>query len=309
MPVVFTAGNHEYYGASVQESIRDARLLRDRYPNVHWLENEAVDIGDVRFVGAALWTDFRINRGDPELAMAAAQSGMNDYRKIKFSRLPYRKFKPIHAYRMHHESRAFLKSALAVSSAGKTVVLSHHAPSTRSMSPEFHGDPLCACYASDLEEVIVEGRPALWVHGHVHQKVDYRVGESRIVANPRGYPGEGTAFDPRLVIEIQDGPPNDRPRLRATVHEQTKGVAWPEVCNFSAFRAFCPATTTTGGIHVEARTHRYRDRQALRAARRKREVQRVGGCRPLPVLRQETEGEARCQARPGRHGRSQEIGP
>ncbi|MEY9628966.1 metallophosphoesterase [Sinorhizobium fredii] len=202
IPVVFTAGNHEYYGASISESIRDARLLHDRYPHIHWLENEAVDIGDVRFVGGTLWTDFRINGGDPELAMAAAQTGMNDYRKIKYSKLPYRKFKPIHAYRKHHESRAFLKSVLEESSARQTVVVTHHAPSHRSIPPAFRGDPLSACYASDLEGLIVEGRPELWVHGHVHHKADYWVGESRVLANPRGYPGEGTVFDPQLVIEI-----------------------------------------------------------------------------------------------------------
>ncbi|MGO6818971.1 metallophosphoesterase [Rhizobium ruizarguesonis] len=202
MPVVFTAGNHEYYGASVQESIRDARLLRDRHPNIHWLENEAVDIGGVIFAGATLWTDFRINGGDPGLAMAAAETGMNDYRKIKFSKLPYQKFKPIHAFRKHQESRAFLKTALTESSTRKTVVVSHHAPSPGSIPLEFRGDPLSACYASDLEDLIVEGQPALWVHGHVHQKADYRIGETRVIANPRGYPGEVTAFDPRLVIEI-----------------------------------------------------------------------------------------------------------
>jgi len=202
MPVVFTAGNHEYYGGSVQESIRDARSLRDRYPNIHWLENETVDIRGVRFVGATLWTDFRLNGGDPELAMAAAQSGMNDYKKIKFSKLPYRKFKPIHAYRKHHESRAFLKSTLENATAWYTVVLTHHAPSPRSIPAEFRGDPLSACYATNLEDLIVDGQPALWVHGHVHKRVDYRVGGTRVLANPRGYPGEGIGFDPQLVIEI-----------------------------------------------------------------------------------------------------------
>lgn len=91
--------------------------------------------------------------------MAVAQSGMNDYRQIKFSKLPYRKFAPMHAYRKHHVSRAFLKSALEIVTASKTVVLSHHAPSPRSIPLEFQGDPLSACYASDLEELIVEGRP------------------------------------------------------------------------------------------------------------------------------------------------------
>jgi len=202
MPVVFVAGNHEYYRAAAQESIRDARLLRGSYPNIHFLEDEMVNIGGIRFVGATLWTDFRLNGGDPELAMAAAQSGMNDYKKIKFSKLPYRKFKPIHAYRKHQESRAFLKSALEIATASKTVVLSHHAPSPRSIPPEFQGDPLSACYASDLEELILEGRPTLWVHGHVHHGFDYQIGRTRVVANPRGYPGERTGFDPQLVVEI-----------------------------------------------------------------------------------------------------------
>jgi len=202
IPVVFVAGNHEYYGAAVQESIRDARSLRGRYPHIHCLENEAVDIGDVRFVGGTLWTDFRIRGGDPALAMAAAEAGMNDYRKIKLSKLPYRKFKAIHAYRKHQETRAFLTSALAEAAGRKTVIVTHHAPSARSIAPEFLDDPLSACYASDLEGLIVERQPALWVHGHVHHKVDYPVGGSRVIANPRGYPGEGTVFDPRLVIEI-----------------------------------------------------------------------------------------------------------
>ncbi len=202
MPVVFTAGNHEYYGASMQESIRDARLMRDRYTNIHFLENEAVEIGDVRFAGATLWTDFRLNGGDPELAMAAAQSGMNDYKKIKLSKLPYQKFNPIHAYRKHQESRAFLKSVLDTASARKTVVVTHHAPSDGSIPPEFRGDPLSACYASNLEDFIAEGRPALWVHGHVHKRVDCRVGETRVLANPRGYPGERTAFEPQLIAQI-----------------------------------------------------------------------------------------------------------
>ncbi|WP_064710025.1 hypothetical protein [Rhizobium bangladeshense] len=47
-----------------------------------------------------------------------------------------------------------------------------------------------------------EGQPALWVHGNIHQKANYRIGETRVIANPRSYPGEGTGFDPLLVVEI-----------------------------------------------------------------------------------------------------------
>ncbi|CAK07671.1 MULTISPECIES: metallophosphoesterase [Rhizobium] len=202
MPVVFVAGNHEFYGASMQESIRDARAVADRHPNIHYLENDTVDIGGVRFVGGTLWTDFRVLGGDPELAMVAAQAGMNDYRRIKFEKRPFRKFRPIHAYRKHQETRNFLASELRDGEGRQTVVVTHHAPSILSIEPDLRDDRFSACYASDLDSLIITTRPALWVHGHVHRRNDYMIGESRVVSNPRGYPGEESKFDPRLVIDI-----------------------------------------------------------------------------------------------------------
>ncbi|KQW47204.1 MULTISPECIES: metallophosphoesterase [unclassified Ensifer] len=202
IPVVFVAGNHEYYGGSVQEGIRDGRLLRERHPNVHFLENEAVTIGNVTFLGGTLWTDFRVSGRDPAIAMAAAEAGMNDYRKIKLSKQPYRKFKPIHAYRMHQETRSFLTSTLSRTAERKTMVVTHHAPSGRSIAQAFSGDPLSACYASDLDDLVIEQGPAVWVHGHVHHRVDYQIGQTRVISNPRGYPGESSGFDPDLVVEI-----------------------------------------------------------------------------------------------------------
>lgn len=153
IPVVFCAGNHEFYGSSVIESIRDAREAAASYRNVHFLENDYLEIDGVRFIGATLWTDFRLRGGDPGLAMAAAQNGMNDFRKIKYSKVPYQKFKPIHAYREHHKSRAFIKSALRESAARKTVIMTHHAPSPKSIPPELRDDVYSPCYASEMEDL------------------------------------------------------------------------------------------------------------------------------------------------------------
>jgi Icc-related predicted phosphoesterase len=59
---------------------------------------------------------------------------------------------------------------------------------------------------SDLERQIRRWQPQLWLHGHTHDSFDYRVGATRVVANPRGYaPGgqiENASFDPDLVIEL-----------------------------------------------------------------------------------------------------------
>lgn len=65
---------------------------------------------------------------------------------------------------------------------------------------------LNACFVSDLEARILRWQPQLWMHGHTHDSFDYRIGATRVIANPRGYARDGVAenksFDPGLVIEV-----------------------------------------------------------------------------------------------------------
>lgn len=208
-PTVFVAGNHEFYGGAIREGIRDAREFVARFSNIHFLENEAVDIGGVRFIGGTLWTDFRLPGREPTFAMADAAKGMNDYKRIKFAKLPYQKFKPIHALRKHQETLIFITSELRGNEGRPTVMVTHHAPSIRSVPSWFREDALTACYASQLEGLILDTQPTLWVHGHLHNRVDYMIGETRVVANPRGYPGENTGFDPAFALEIPANPGPD----------------------------------------------------------------------------------------------------
>ncbi|NLS07659.1 phosphatase [Rhizobium sp. P32RR-XVIII] len=202
VPIVFVAGNHEFYNSCLHSDIPEARKAARDHPRLHFLENDAVDIGGIRFVGGTLWTDFRLFGRNPGVSMSYAQSGINDFKKIKFSKTPYLKFKPIHAYGKHVETRDYIAAELRERTGRKTVVVTHHAPSPRSIDPAFRHDPLSGCYASDLEDLVYETGPALWVHGHVHHRNDYMVGSTRVVSNSRGYPGERTGFDPGLVIEI-----------------------------------------------------------------------------------------------------------
>ncbi|MBS3652190.1 metallophosphoesterase [Pseudaminobacter sp. 19-2017] len=200
MPCVYVAGNHEFYKGSIKESLEDGRSAAAGFPNVHFLENDIVVIGGVRFIGATLWTDYRIE-GHPEVAMFHARERMNDHRQIARQRTPWQRFVPEAAYRMHQQSRLFIDSALKADPI-KTVVVTHHLPHAGSISSRFQGDFLNAAYASDLSDVIEAGRPALWVHGHTHDSCDYRVGDTRIVCNPRGYDVENIKFDPLLTVRV-----------------------------------------------------------------------------------------------------------
>jgi Icc-related predicted phosphoesterase len=199
MPCVYVAGNHEFYKGSIVEGLAAVLEAAKKTPGVHFLENDIVTIGGVRFLGATLWTDFRLN-GTPEAAMEQARRRMNDYRQIAWQKKPWQRFLPIHSYRLHEDSRSFLARELA-SSPLPTVVVTHHLPLQLSIPEPFKGDPTNAAYASDLSGLIEEGAPALWIHGHMHDCCDYVAGGTRIISNPRGYADENAAFDARLVID------------------------------------------------------------------------------------------------------------
>jgi Icc-related predicted phosphoesterase len=105
---------------------------------------------------------------------------------------------------MHMDSQRFIETALKEDPTIPTVIVTHHLPHPRSISGRFKSDLLNAAYASDLTDIIETGRPALWLHGHTHDSCDYRVGNTRIICNPRGYEDENNGFKPGLVIETSD---------------------------------------------------------------------------------------------------------
>jgi Icc-related predicted phosphoesterase len=199
-PVIYILGNHEFYGQKIPKLIFEIKEIAQG-TNVHVLENDSVEMGNVVFLGATLWTDFRLN-GDPVLSEVAAQTGMTDFRRIRVTP-SYRRFRPADARRLHAQSLKWLRQQTEKTQNRKVVVVTHHAPSPRSIPSRFQDDPLNPAFASNLEPFIAESRAALWIHGHIHYSADFVVSSTRVVANPCGYPTEPhTGFDPLLVIEI-----------------------------------------------------------------------------------------------------------
>jgi Icc-related predicted phosphoesterase len=204
MPVVFVPGNHEFYGTMHDHALQRGKQAA-AFADIHLLDGDQVVIGDVRFVGATLWTDYLLF-GDPFrwASMQAARTGLNDHRRIGWSKDPWLRFRPDEAAVLHHRARLKIESHLVQHHPGPTVVVTHHAPHPQSISREFCADLLSAAYASDLGDLITRAGPDLWVHGHTHHAVDYTVARTRILSNPRGYRHEGasTGFDPMLVVEV-----------------------------------------------------------------------------------------------------------
>jgi Icc-related predicted phosphoesterase len=217
-PVAMILGNHEAYGESLYAAIDAQRKsaaqasTRREHP-VRTLEREtwalkAADGTPVRVIAATLWTDFALFGGETQARMMdAAHSAMNDFQMIGIMDSAQREQRPLtpsDCLRLHRESRHYIESELAQPFDGVSIVMTHHAPSRRSVPESRWGDPINAAYASDLEVLIEQRRPQLWVHGHIHSSSDYRIGSTRVICNPRGYfPSQlNPGFDPALVVEL-----------------------------------------------------------------------------------------------------------
>lgn len=130
---------------------------------------------------------------------AQGRDGMVDYRRIRTGPRSRDRIEPEEVLGMHRATRAFLDAEFARPHDGRTPVVTHHAPHPGSLADR-HAH-LAWCDASDLTALIEAGGPDLWVHGHVHQHVDYQIGRTRVVCNARGHVEERTDFIPGLVIE------------------------------------------------------------------------------------------------------------
>lgn len=213
VPIVMVGGNHEFYGhvyAPMLEKMRDEATIN----NIHFLENESVVIGETRFLGCMLWTDYKLRAHLPQAQqMAFAERSLNDHRLIRMGR---QIFTARDALDRHMESRAWLGEELAKPWTGKTVVVTHHGPHPLSVHPRYAGDVLSAAFVSDLSDILLsEHAPDLWLHGHVHDSFEYTVGSTRVVTNPAGYvlnrrtvrsrddfEFENKSFDRNLVVEV-----------------------------------------------------------------------------------------------------------
>ena len=102
----------------------------------------------------------------------------------------------------HNHAVAWLRTTLAHSFDGPTVVVTHDAPSRLSHHRGFPLDAKASAFQARLDNLIREFQPAAWIHGHTHWPVQYRIGRTSVVSNPLGYRGEGVIWDPDVVIDV-----------------------------------------------------------------------------------------------------------
>lgn len=187
--VVFVPGNHEYYRTRPADAEAVLAACAQGFRNLHVLAPGIAVIDRIRFVGAALWFPSTVDE-------ASYRGVLNDFRLID-GFVPW-------VHETHAAHLAFLEANVRRGD----VVVTHHLPHPRSVAPQYAGSPLNRFFlAEDAAGCVERSGARLWIHGHTHVACDYVVGATRVICNPRGYPGEATAsVDTGLAVDVPAEP-------------------------------------------------------------------------------------------------------
>lgn len=177
--VIYVLGNHEFYNSDLFETIDTLRILLEDYPNITLLENETKTIEDITFIGANLW--YGLNEGSD------------------FSR---RTIDPPFIFQQHIDFVKFIEESLAdLPEEQKAVVVTHISPSFNSILTK-HAE-YTNTNGAFAEYLIEDYQPSLWVHGHIHDSIDYSINNTPVRCNPLGYyPDTNPKFCMDAVIEV-----------------------------------------------------------------------------------------------------------
>lgn len=168
--VIYVPGNHEYYRHTIEEV--DTQLSEFR----GFLNPGTKIIGDVTFIGATLWTNFR----NDYYARSLAKDSISDFTTIK-------NFSGIRAQELFEEHFNWIKGAYEAYP-GKKVIVTHFLPAIECIHPRFEREIMLNKYfANDLGNWIGNLKNTTWVFGHTHDPVDIKIGDTRVMANPYGY--------------------------------------------------------------------------------------------------------------------------
>ncbi len=224
--VIYVPGNHEYYGtrkARMDVTFNDFNLVNS---NLHVLMEDDILIDGIRFLGTTGWWD-----GSGGTIDGLVKLGLNDFSMI----YDLMDDENRDGVKWGETARSYLDSRMGWLRENepdtKLCVITHHYPHYQSIDPRFAGNKLNVCFGNRWEWLIEKHQPEVWIHGHTHSSFDYKVGDTRVVCNPQGYPEEYCL--PKVGVNVgYDGvlSPDDLDVFQSTENRNYDPTKVIEIC-------------------------------------------------------------------------------
>jgi Icc-related predicted phosphoesterase len=186
-------GNHEHYSGDYAKTLQHLQNFFEHIPNLHILEKELIKIDDITFICGTMWTD--MNNKDA-LTLYQIKNSMNDFACIKNSNrmiggIRPATFTPEDSVHAHSDFMKFARAALADLTNDKVIMVTHHSPSRQTIHERYKNESIMnGAYVTDLDNFIIDNpQIKAWFFGHQHNRVDIKIGDTRVINNSRGYIG------------------------------------------------------------------------------------------------------------------------
>lgn len=193
LKIIKILGNHEYYDETINQTRKIASNIN--IPNIHILDNATITLNGIIFIGSTLWSEIK----EYESIQYA-----NDYNRIYTT--SGKLLTPTDTITEFRKNKQYIEEQLEKYKHNKTILITHHLPSYKSIDQKYASSNINSAYASNMDDIILKYKPLLCIHGHTHSSVDYYLGSTRIICNPRGYNIQGKTendkFNDQFVVEI-----------------------------------------------------------------------------------------------------------
>jgi len=194
-PILYIMGNHEYYNHTFPDIREQYRAQVEKVLNVHLLERSIFFINNVRFLGTTLWSDL----SNP-IHATDVQNGLYDFKLIHNA--DRSRFRASDCTAEWKKNAAWLEQELCCQYDGKTVVITHHSPSSITCASDYKYSRIRFGFHSDMEDLIFKYQPDIWIYGHDHMSAHHKLGETLLISNQAGYPHEGRKNAIIKIIEV-----------------------------------------------------------------------------------------------------------
>lgn len=193
--ILIVLGNHDFWGGSFPTEYANFDRYKEQFgiDNLYLLQDNTIYIGNNKFIGATLWTNY--NNKDSE-TIDHANFISSDLKYIRYIdpkfKGSFKKVHPKHFIEAHNVSLNYIfNNAHKDFPEQKLWVITHHPPTSLLVTdPELDQLTKGVVASSNYDERIAQSPIDFWIHGHNHQSGEGLIGNTKILSNTLGYLSE-----------------------------------------------------------------------------------------------------------------------